>query len=95
MGYVRAEDGEIEAGGAPARFELKAMICRGEYDSRRAARRRTTHVFVHGGVERIIVLVQVDEAFVRRARATRTRARERKSSACGQPGTGECPAPRM
>lgn len=93
MGYVRAEDGEIEAGGAPARFELKAMICRGEYDSRRAARRRTTHVFVHGVVERIIVLVQVGE--VRRARATRTRARERKTSACGQPGTGECPAPRM
>jgi hypothetical protein len=83
MEFVRAEDGEIEAGGAPARLELKAMICRGEYDSRRAARRSTTRVFVHRVGELIMILVQVGEvrAFAGVARRVRGRVNGRRAHA--------------
>ena len=51
------------------------MICRGEYDSRRAARRSTTRVFVHRVGERIMILVQVGDvrAFAGVARRVRGR----------------------
>ncbi|HWD36513.1 MAG TPA: hypothetical protein VG840_10150 [Casimicrobiaceae bacterium] len=78
-----ADDVEIEASGAPARFECGAMTGSREYDSRRAARQRATDVFRHGVDERIIALVQVREvhAMVDVARRGRRRVNERRSHA--------------